>query len=455
MSDEASFSPDELVLPDRWSFDDHGMACDGLHALDVRAGLDPEGEIVVPTDQEAAALPESQRDLLQELYVALRAMHDELHPSDEPEPEPEAEGLFNPVPAGEFVSKAIPRPRWAIENIWPEGAMGVIGGAPKNGKSSLAVELAVTLATGTPFLGLEDHFPMRSAPAPVLYVQVENSEGRVQRDLQDVLVARGLGYFEEWEESLGFDAQVLNPNAPEEEWELSEEVERFETVREFHTTEGYRSNLHVLSNAPLVVNQAEHQAWLRAFVREHGIRYLFLDPLYMLTTLDYEQAPASIRPLLIFFTRLKSEDNCAVVLTHHQTSKHTSGSAASRLLGSTYIFGWYESALFTSRSGALFTLEVDAMREVGVEHEYTLTGRGFGSWLLDEHAQDLTDTLGRRATQVAKKEANITTLGLLQAEHPDWTREQLAAELGVTTKTIGNYREALDERTTMETEPDV
>src|SRR3954447_20188368 len=84
---------------------------------------------------------------------------------------------YSPVSAAAFTSKAITAPRWAVKNIWPEGAMGVIGGAPKNGKSSFGLELAVTLATGTPFLGLREHFPAVSLPQPVLYVQVENSEG--------------------------------------------------------------------------------------------------------------------------------------------------------------------------------------------------------------------------------------------------------------------------------------
>ena len=89
---------------------------------------------------------------------------------------------FTPIPAGRFVGEKLTLPHWAVENIWPEGAMGVIGGAPKNGKSSLALELAVSLSTGTPFLGLRDHFPVKTGAVPVLYVQVENSRGRVQRD---------------------------------------------------------------------------------------------------------------------------------------------------------------------------------------------------------------------------------------------------------------------------------
>lgn len=356
-------------------------------------------------------------------------------------PDERAAPELAPVTADVFVGQAIPRPRWAIRNVWPEGAMGVIGGAPKNGKSSFGLELAVSLATGTPFLGLRDQFPMVTPPAPVLYVQVENSKGRVQRDLQEVLTARGLGFFDE--EIVDHQAEVVDPNDPN-----SEVVEWDVKVRTFHPhPDRNLSRLHVLSNVSLQLEDEECQEWIRSYVRENRIRYLFLDPLYMLTAVDYEQKPQSIRGLLTFFTQLKAEDGCAVVLTHHQTSKHTNGSSASRLLGATYIYGWYEAALFTTRDGNLFTLEVDSLRELGVYESYTLTGSTIGSWTFDPHTQNKTDALGRKATRTAQMEAKVSAFALLLGEHPDWTNQQLADELGVTVKTITNYRSKLAERT--------
>jgi len=362
--------------------------------------------------------------------------------ADEKQPAPTeqlAAPLYTPVRATEFASATLTPPHWAVANIWPEGAMGVIGGAPKNGKSSLALELAITLATGTPFLGLADQFPMRVPPSPVLYVQVENSKGRVQRDLQEVLVARGLGYFEQ--ESVGY----VDLAYPGEEEKLGEE----QFVRRFEPTSDAHANLHVLSNVPMVVEHDDVREWISEYVKVHGIRYLFLDPLYMLTAIEYESKSGAIRPLFGFLTGLKSDLNCATIVTHHQTSKHTSGSAASRLLGDTYIFGWYESALFTSRTGNLFTLEVDAMRELGIEDEFTLTGEGIGNWSFDEYTQGLTDTLGRKATRTSQKEANVSKLGVLESEHPDWNDDEFAKALGVkTTKTVRNYRDDLQARVT-------
>jgi hypothetical protein len=74
--------------------------------------------------------------------------------------------------APSFASGAHAEPQWAVEGIWPAGASGLTAGRPKDGKSSLAVELAISLWTGTPMFGV-DAFPSRLPPQPVLYIQQE------------------------------------------------------------------------------------------------------------------------------------------------------------------------------------------------------------------------------------------------------------------------------------------
>ena len=61
--------------------------------------------------------------------------------------------LFKPASLTAFVAGDLAEPRWAVERVWPEGASGVIAGRPKDGKSTLAVELAVSLWSGTPMFG--------------------------------------------------------------------------------------------------------------------------------------------------------------------------------------------------------------------------------------------------------------------------------------------------------------
>src|SRR6516164_11082089 len=52
-----------------------------------------------------------------------------------------------------FEEKDFPR-EWLVEQILVGGQPGVIGGPKKGMKTSIALDLAVSLASGTPFLGV-------------------------------------------------------------------------------------------------------------------------------------------------------------------------------------------------------------------------------------------------------------------------------------------------------------
>ena len=55
---------------------------------------------------------------------------------------------------------------WLIEGLWSAQAVGIIGGEPKCGKSFLALDLAVSVASGTPCLR---RFPTRQCGAVLLF----------------------------------------------------------------------------------------------------------------------------------------------------------------------------------------------------------------------------------------------------------------------------------------------
>lgn len=56
------------------------------------------------------------------------------------------------VRVGDLPCQDTPR-RWLVEHLWGAAAVGVIGGAPKCSKTWLGLDLALSVATGTPALG--------------------------------------------------------------------------------------------------------------------------------------------------------------------------------------------------------------------------------------------------------------------------------------------------------------
>ncbi len=74
-----------------------------------------------------------------------------------------------------------------VNGLWPEGAQGMIGAAPKAGKTWVGLEMGVSVATGTPVFG---SFTVPRA-RPVLYVALEGHRSALRA--RAGCIARGHG----------------------------------------------------------------------------------------------------------------------------------------------------------------------------------------------------------------------------------------------------------------------
>ena len=77
---------------------------------------------------------------------------------------------------------------WLVEGIWPRGARGWIAGEAKLGKSWLALELAVAVASGTPFLGRHEVV----TPGKVFYLTEESNLRAIYTRVRMILLAKEL-----------------------------------------------------------------------------------------------------------------------------------------------------------------------------------------------------------------------------------------------------------------------
>ncbi len=83
--------------------------------------------------------------------------------------------------AADLLTMDLPQPRWAVPGILPEG-LAVLGGKPKLGKSWLALNLAIAVATGGYALGVSG-----IEQGPVLYLALEDGQRRLQDRLRKLL----------------------------------------------------------------------------------------------------------------------------------------------------------------------------------------------------------------------------------------------------------------------------
>jgi hypothetical protein len=78
-------------------------------------------------------------------------------------------------------------PRWLIQGLWPADAYGVLAAQEKAGKTWAALDLAVSVACGLPWL---DHFACPT-PGPVLVFLGEGGERAMVRRIQAIATNKG------------------------------------------------------------------------------------------------------------------------------------------------------------------------------------------------------------------------------------------------------------------------
>lgn len=204
---------------------------------------------------------------------------------------------------------AAKRASWLIDDLWMTSACGIIGGQPKCCKSWLGLDMAVSVASGTPCLG---RFAV-TEPGPTLVFLAEDSVENVRDRIRAIGKGRGLA--------------------------LSD------------------LDVTLITSPVLRLDNVVDQERLKATVAEIRPRLLLLDPLVRLHRLDENNA-REISGLLGYLRELQRLFNTAVVLTHH-ASKRASSRPGQGLRGSSDLHAFGDSNVYLSRHGDEIELAVE------------------------------------------------------------------------------------------------
>jgi len=202
-------------------------------------------------------------------------------------------------------------PPWLVDTLWARAAVGVLGGAPKCCKSWLALDLAVSVATGSPCLGAFEV----DDPGPVLLYMAEDAAPVVKARLTGICRARKL--------------------------ELASVP------------------IHVITVPVLRLDRGRDQARLREAVRRHAPRLLVLDPFVRLHRIDENDAGA-VSALLGYLRTLQRQHDVAVLIVHHARKNGGPGAQAGLALrGSGDFWAWGDSNLYVRRHKDALVLTIE------------------------------------------------------------------------------------------------
>jgi len=212
-----------------------------------------------------------------------------------------------------------PQTQWLVQDLWTDQAVGILGGEPKCCKSFLALDVAVSVASGAACLR---QFPVRRS-GPVLLFPAEDSLAVVRQRLEGIAAA----------------AQVPFGSLP----------------------------VQVITAPSLRLDTEPDRQRLSRTVQEQRPVLLILDPLIRLHRVDENDA-TQIAALLSYLRQLQRQFQLAVMLVHHARKDSQSSRPGQALRGSSELHGWGDSNLYMRRKGSQLTLSTEHRAAPSQDH---------------------------------------------------------------------------------------
>jgi hypothetical protein len=295
-----------------------------------------------------------------------------------------------PVQRASQLSTAGPQTQWLVEGLWSDQAVGILGGEPKCCKSFLALDVAVSVASGAACLR---QFQVRRT-GKVLLFPAEDSLAIVRQRLEGIAGAAQVQF-----ESLPVEvitAPSLRLDTPADRQRLTQTVQALQPI------------------------------------------LLILDPLIRLHRVDENDA-TQIATLLSYLRELQRQFHLAILLVHHARKDSHSSRPGQALRGSSELHGWGDSNLYLRRKGSQLTLSTEHRAAPSQDHiPLQLTGSGSALAL-----SVLERPLDQPSTEPTPVERVRQTLAQLQEPVPV---QQLRKLCGIRTTAVCAALEELSQR---------
>ena len=206
-------------------------------------------------------------------------------------------------------------PGWMVEGFWGRRSHGLVAGQPKVFKSTYTHDLAISVASGKPFL---NKFKVMET-GPVLLIQNENVDWMMKDRTEKMIVNKGL---------VG-KARMKNNHVVNVQWPVDLP---FYSVNQ----QGFQ------------LNEEEHQKQIEDMIKEIKPILVIFDPLYLMFSGNLNAAE-ELNPVLNWLLYLKNEYKTSVLVVHHYNKSTEANRGGQKMLGSVVLHGWVESAWYIRR----------------------------------------------------------------------------------------------------------
>jgi AAA domain/RepB DNA-primase from phage plasmid len=297
-----------------------------------------------------------------------------------------------------FMGSTMADPKWMIKGIWTAGSQGILGGEPKTSKTTIALGIAMSVASGKPLFG-DEEYPVRDM-GPVLFVQEENASWLMQDRMKKMAKRLGL---------IGGEVKFRKS----EDGSLGGET----AIIEFPTD----IPLTLLNNYGFDLTREEHRDALLRECEKIQPRLVVLDPLYMVMAgVNFNNAH-DLAPYLKWILKLSNDFKCSVILVHH-FRKMQSGAQdittvrpGQRLMGNSTLHGFVDSGLYVEQglakgagSSTMSTRMYREFRSAEPQKPLDLTFAIGPPGSLEFNVDFDTEDLKRAIRDIVRKKSGIT-----------------------------------------------
>lgn len=227
--------------------------------------------------------------------------------------------------------------RWLVKNIWTEGSVGFIAGAPKSYKSWFALDLAVSMSTGMPFLN-NPSFGVIGGKKRVLYIAEEDGVSLIRERLDYVIDAKDPHLNPDgWVTPVRVNGQIhLQRHLPKSDMSLY-----------MHVRKGF--------------NLADESwlEWLEEMVETNNLDMVIIDTLSTTAGgVDIDKSSELMNRILNPLRQVSHRTKVAIALVHHNRKDSNNGKqgdnptnglsdrAGRDMLGSVALHAWVDCALY-------------------------------------------------------------------------------------------------------------
>lgn len=218
----------------------------------------------------------------------------------------------------ELLSNLSHYPGWLVEGFWTRKSHGIVSGEPKAFKSTLVLDLAISVASGKPFL---NKFQVIER-GPVLVVQNENAGWIMKDRVVKIKAHKGLLG------KISYSKDTISAVWPKE------------------------LPIYYVNQQGFSFSDPVHRDILEQLLETTKPKLAIFDPLYLMFEGDISQSK-DLSPILSWLLAIKEKYNTSILLIHHW-KKGTQGTnirSGQRMLGSVTLHGWVESAWYLEIHG--------------------------------------------------------------------------------------------------------